>query len=39
MKLANGKCNGVPFFINTDTGDFVCGASSCDRLKTLVGVQ
>lgn len=26
-------CGGVPFFFNTQTGDFVCGATSYEELK------
>jgi thiol-disulfide isomerase/thioredoxin len=33
MKVAAGKCQGVPFFINNKTGKFICGAASYDRLK------
>jgi hypothetical protein len=27
------KCGGVPFFINTKTGKFICGAASYEKLK------
>ena len=26
-------CGGVPFFFNTDTGEFICGEASYDHLK------
>lgn len=35
-ELAADKCMGVPFFINTDTGAYVCGEDSYDALKKLV---
>jgi len=28
-----GLCGGVPFFFNTDTNDYICGATSYERLK------
>jgi len=27
------KCGGVPFFYNARTGESVCGAATCERLK------
>jgi thiol-disulfide isomerase/thioredoxin len=33
MKVAAGKCSGVPFFINNKSGKFICGATSYDNLK------
>jgi len=28
-----GRCGGVPFFYNTRTGEWLCGAVSYDRLR------
>lgn len=28
-----GLCGGVPFFFNTGTNDFICGAASFEELK------
>ncbi len=28
-----GMCGGVPFFINTATGQFICGESTYEHLK------
>lgn len=28
-----GRCGGVPFFLNTDTGASLCGESSYEELK------
>jgi len=28
-----GFCGGVPFFINTETGEWICGAVSYDEFK------
>lgn len=28
-----GLCGGVPFFINTDSGKFLCGSSDYEELK------
>lgn len=28
-----GMCGGVPFFMNTDSGKWICGATDYDRLK------
>jgi hypothetical protein len=33
IQAAQGKCNGVPFFVNSQTGGFVCGAAPCATLK------
>lgn len=30
-----GRCNAVPFFINTKTDHFICGAASYEGLKAL----
>lgn len=32
-ELDNGKCGGVPFFLNTDSGEFICGSVEYDVLK------
>jgi len=32
-EVAEGKCEGVPFFLNPKTGGFVCGAAPCATLK------
>ncbi len=32
-KLAANKCLGVPYFINTNNGEFVCGGASFEELK------
>lgn len=29
----NGRCGGVPFFVNTDTDEVICGEVSYDELK------
>lgn len=29
----DGKCGGVPFFINTQTNEFICGAADEDRIR------
>lgn len=29
----NGRCGGVPFFVNTGTGAVLCGESSYEELK------
>lgn len=28
-----GRCEGVPFFVNTETDDIICGESSYEELK------
>ncbi|MBI4119640.1 MAG: thioredoxin family protein [Parcubacteria group bacterium] len=28
-----GFCGGVPFFFNTETGDYICGETSYEELK------
>ena len=33
MKEAEGKCMGVPFFINKKTGKFICGATTYEKFK------
>jgi len=34
-----GRCGGVPFFINTDTGAMICGEVSYDDLKAWAGAK
>lgn len=29
----NGKCGGVPFFINSDSGEWICGSTSEEMLR------
>lgn len=29
----DGKCGGVPFFINTESGEWICGAADEDRIR------
>ncbi|MFB6166889.1 MAG: hypothetical protein ABEJ62_01355, partial [Candidatus Nanohaloarchaea archaeon] len=31
-ELDDGRCGGVPFFINTETGDWICGEAPYDEL-------
>eukprot|EP00005_Dracoamoeba_jomungandri_P005954 CAMPEP_0174260686 /NCGR_PEP_ID=MMETSP0439-20130205/10283_1 /TAXON_ID=0 /ORGANISM="Stereomyxa ramosa, Strain Chinc5" /LENGTH=96 /DNA_ID=CAMNT_0015344985 /DNA_START=24 /DNA_END=314 /DNA_ORIENTATION=+ len=33
LQAGRNKCNGVPFFYNKKTGDYICGATSCENLK------
>ncbi|MBI2548109.1 hypothetical protein HYW21_02045 [Candidatus Woesearchaeota archaeon] len=30
---AAGKCRGIPFFFNEETGSWICGATNYDKLK------
>lgn len=32
-ELDGGKCGGVPFFVNTESGETICGAADYDSLK------
>ncbi|MFB6077073.1 MAG: hypothetical protein ABEK12_03010 [Candidatus Nanohaloarchaea archaeon] len=32
QELDDGKCGGVPYFINTDTGEYICGEAPYDEL-------
>ena len=32
-----GRCGGVPFFINTDTDDVICGEAPYEELKKITG--
>lgn len=36
-KYDQGRCGGVPFFINTESGEFICGATSYENLKRWSG--
>lgn len=31
-ELDDGKCGGVPFFINTETGEYICGEADYEKL-------
>jgi len=33
MKLAEGKCSGIPFFFNKKTGKYICGKASYEKFK------
>jgi len=33
QKYDKGLCGGVPFFLNTKTGKFICGSTSYDNFK------
>lgn len=35
----SGRCGGVPFFINTDNSDFICGETTYERLRDWAGVK
>ncbi|HAU66114.1 TPA: hypothetical protein DCW61_02085 [Candidatus Uhrbacteria bacterium] len=32
-KADNEKCGGVPFFVNTDSGQSICGATTEERVR------
>jgi len=34
-----GLCGGVPFFFNTENGDFICGETDYERLKKWANVK
>jgi thiol-disulfide isomerase/thioredoxin len=34
-----GRCGGVPFFMNTDTGAMICGEVPYEDLKSWAGVK
>jgi hypothetical protein len=38
-QLAQNRCQGVPFFLNVMTGDFVCGYAPCPRLIQVAGAD
>lgn len=33
-KQDRGRCGGVPFFLNTETDEFLCGESTYEELKS-----
>ena len=33
LELASGKCEGVPFFFNKKTGNFICGSANFEKIK------
>lgn len=35
----NGRCGGVPFFVNTDTDAIICGEAPYEELKNWAGVK
>ena len=35
-KIDNGRCGGIPFFFNENTGKFICGSTSYEKLKAWV---
>ena len=37
MQLDQGRCGGVPFFINTTSGATLCGETTYDELKAWAG--
>lgn len=39
MQYAPGRCMGVPFFFNTETEEFICGATDFEDLKDWAGIQ
>lgn len=36
MAEYRGLCEGVPFFVNTETRSFICGETSYDEMKAWV---
>lgn len=32
----DGKCGGVPFFYNTETGEWICGEAEEDELENWI---
>lgn len=32
-EVDDGRCGGVPFFINSETGEWICGATEYEDLK------
>lgn len=32
-EIDKGRCGGVPFFLNTDTDEFICGSTDYEGLK------
>lgn len=39
MQYAAGKCASVPFLINKNTGEYICGDTDYERLKRWAGVR
>lgn len=39
MEHASGRCMGVPFFLNTETQEYICGSTDYEHLKQWAGVQ
>ena len=35
QEYSKGRCDGVPFFLNTDTDKFICGEAEYEDLKDL----
>lgn len=33
QEMDKGRCGGVPFFLNTKTNKFICGAANYEQLK------
>ena len=33
MELDDGKCEGVPFFYNTETDEWICGETDMENLR------
>lgn len=38
-KHDNGMCGGVPFFVNTETKETICGSTDLESLKKWAGVS
>ena len=36
-ELEKGRCGGVPFFVNTETDAFICGAATFEELVEWAG--
>jgi hypothetical protein len=32
-KADNGKCGGVPFFLNDESGEWICGATTEEKIR------
>ena len=39
MQMDQGRCGGVPFFINTSSGATICGEATYEELKAWAGKQ
>lgn len=33
-ELDDGKCGGIPFFYNTESGEWICGEADKEKLKS-----